>query len=139
MSPLFSSGYIESPTIRNPPSHLGISVVSMTSTIDWLYWSANNGTRPATASMSYIGICWRSIRRSVRSLKTLSTVTSATFSSKVSSPFGYSGFVPKFWSFRIGTFWGTTLGAFILSLNFGVLVSKISPSPVNSQIGFTSL
>ena len=26
MSPLFSSGYIESPTMRSPPSHLGISV-----------------------------------------------------------------------------------------------------------------
>ena len=68
-------------------------------TIDWLYWSANSGTRPATASMSYIGICWRSIKRSVRNLKTLSTVTSVTFFSKVFSPFGYSGFDRDFWSF----------------------------------------
>ena len=68
-------------------------------TIDWLYWSANSGTRPATASMSYIGICWRSIKRSVRNLKTLSTATSATFFSKLSSPVGYSVKGDVFWSF----------------------------------------
>lgn len=130
MSPLFSSGYIESPTIRSPPSHLGISVVSMTSTIDWLYWSANSGTRPATASMSYIGICWRSIRRSVRNLKTLSTVTSATFFSKLSSPVGYSGFVWLFRSFGNPTFSPTNFPTFSLYGFSGVFVAKISPRPV---------
>jgi hypothetical protein len=32
-------------------------------------------------------------------LKTISTVTSVTFFSKVFSPFGYSGFDRDFWSF----------------------------------------
>ena len=52
-----------------------------------------------TASMSYIGICWRSIKRSVPNLKTLSTATSATFFSKLSSPVGYSVKGDVFWSF----------------------------------------